>query len=46
MSLFWNDMLNCYQNYKCCMNGVLEVSTEKDMMEASMIKICENNMIF
>ena len=22
------------QNYECCMNGIFEVSTEKDVMEA------------
>ena len=34
MNTFCNDMLEYLQNYECCMNGIHEVSTEKDMVEA------------
>ena len=34
MGPFCNDMLEYLQNYKCCMNGILEVPTEKDMVKA------------
>ena len=34
MSPFCNDMLEYLQNYKCCMNEILEVLTEKDMVKA------------
>ena len=37
MSPFRNDILEYLQNYKYFMNGILEVSTEKDMLEAHMI---------
>ena len=30
-------MLKYLQNYECCMNGILEVSTKKDMLEAHRI---------
>ena len=33
MSPFCNDMLEYLQNYEFHMNGILEVLTEKDMME-------------
>ena len=38
MSPFCNDILEYLQNYKCCMNGILEVLTEKDMVEALRIR--------
>ena len=34
MTLFCNDMLEYIQIYEFCMNGFLEVSSEKDMVEA------------
>ena len=37
MSWFCNDMLEYLQNIECCMNGILEVSTEEDLVEAHRI---------
>ena len=34
MSQFCNGMLEYFQNVECCMNGILEVSTEEDLVEA------------
>ena len=39
-------MLEYLQNYECRMNGILEVSTEKNMIEAQRIYIYKNNTIF
>ena len=33
MSSFCNDMLEYLQNHECCMNEIVEASTDKDMLE-------------
>ena len=37
MSQFCNGMLEYLQNYRCGMNGILEVSAVEDMVEAHRI---------
>ena len=46
MSLLCNDMLEYLQNYGCFMNRILEVSTEKDTVEARRIHVYKNNTIY